>query len=108
MVRGDIEISRKKLSMGVSLRYTSRMENIDKIFVGGLLDLAFPPGLGIGDYRKYHNHGDMIIDLRTSYTLAKNDQISVIIKNVFKYIYMQRPGDMQPPRVFVLQGSFKF
>ena len=108
LIRGDVEIERKKLSFGFSIRYNSRMENIDKIFTSGLLDVSFPPGLGIGDYRKYHNNGDLVSDLRTSFRITKNIEISFIAKNVFNYIYMQRPADMQPPRTFVLQGGFKF
>lgn len=108
MIRADIEISRKKFSVGASMRYNSRMENIDKIFTGGLLDAAFAPGLGIGDYRKYHNRGDLVIDLRISYSITKNVQLSFIIKNVSNHIYMQRPADMQPPRTFALQGSVRF
>ena len=84
------------------------MENIDKIFTGGLLDVSFPPGLGIGDYRKYHNEGDFISDIRTTFRFTKNIEISFIVKNLLNYIYMQRPADMQPPRTFVLQGGFRF
>lgn len=108
LVRVDIEIEYKKLSVGFGIRYNSRMENIDKIFTGGLLDVSFPPGLGIGDYRKYHNKGDLVSDIRASFIITKNIQISFIVKNLFNYIYMQRPADMQPPRTFVLQAGFRF
>lgn len=108
LIRGDIDIEWKKFSFGGSVRYNSRMENIDKIFTSGLLDVSFPPGLGIGDYRKYHNHGDLVIDLRTSYIFFNNIKITFVVKNVINYIYMQRPADMQPPRTFVIQGSVKF
>ncbi len=108
LIRGDFDIEWKKFSFGGSVRYNSRMENIDKIFTGGLLDVSFPPGLGIGDYRKYHNHGDLVIDIRTSYMFFNNIKITFVVKNAINYIYMQRPADMQPPRTFVLQGSVKF
>ena len=108
LVRGDVEIEYKRLSIGLGIRYNSRMENIDKIFTGGLLDVSFPPGLGIGDYRKYHNKGDFVSDIRTTFRFTKNIEISFIVKNLLNYIYMQRPADMQPPRTFVLQGGFRF
>jgi outer membrane receptor protein involved in Fe transport len=108
MLRGDIELDWKKISIGTSVRYNSRMENIDKIFTGGWLDFLFYPGLGIDDYRKYFTNGDIVFDFRSSYEFNKNFQLSFIVKNVFNYIYMQRPADMQPPRTFVLQASFKF
>ncbi len=108
MIKGDLEVSRKKAAIGFSLRYTSRMENIDKIFNEGLLDAAFPPGLGIGDYRKYHKGGDLVVDCRVSYDVVKSIRLSFLVKNIFNHIYMQRPADMQPPRTFTLQVSAKF
>ncbi len=108
MIKGDLDLSRKNFSIGASIRYTSQMVNIDRIFMGGLLDIAFPPGLGIADYRKYHNKGDIILDVRVSYRLPKNITAALIVKNATNRIYMQRPADMQAPRVFVLQAGIKF
>jgi outer membrane receptor protein involved in Fe transport len=108
MLRANAGIKWKKLLLGVDIRYNSRMENMDKIFVNGLLDLAFPPGLGIGDYRTHHNHGDIVFDTRIAYDLSKNFNLAFIVKNVFNYIYMQRPADMQPPRSFALMVSARF
>ena len=108
MLKGDLAIEWKKFELGMSLRYASRMENIDKIFVSGLLDLAFPPGLGIDHYRKYHRHGDAVYDLRSSWTISEHVKLSFIVKNLTNYVYMQRPADMQPPRQFVGQVNFTF
>lgn len=107
MFKGDIDIRWKKFSVGMTIHYASRMENVDKIFVSGLLDFAFPPGLGIKHYRDHHPGGDAVYDLRTVYTISKNVRLSFIVKNLFNYIYMQRPADMQPPRVFVGQVVFE-
>ena len=108
MFKADLNIQRKKFEVGLSVRYSSRMENIDKIFVSGLLDLAFPPGLAIGHYRKYHRQGDYIYDFRSSWAVSKHVKLSFIIKNMLNYIYMQRPADMQPPRQWVGQVNFSF
>lgn len=108
MWKADVEWSLGRFSTGVSVRYFSRMENIDRIFVGGLLDFAFPPGLGIGHYRKHRTGGDMIFDYRISCRVHKNVSAAFIVKNVFNYIYMQRPADMQPPRLFTGQLNFTF
>ena len=108
MTRADMEIKRKRFSIGLGLRYTSRMENIDRIFVSGLLDFAFSPGLGIGDYRNYNRNGDYIFDFRTAYDITKFFKLALIIKNFSNHIYMQRPADMQPPRTFALMAGFKF
>jgi outer membrane receptor protein involved in Fe transport len=106
MIKGDLGVAYKMFEVGFSIRYSSRMENIDKIFISGLLDFAFQPGLGIGHYRKYHRHGDTIYDLRTSWTISDNVKLSFIVKNLTNYIYMQRPADMQPPRIFIGQVNF--
>ncbi len=110
MVKGDVELGWKKWSLGGSVRYNSRMQNIDKIFTirNGLLDFAFPPGLGIADYLKYRGKGDLIIDSRVSYKASKYFEVQFIVKNLLNYIYMQRPADMQPPRTFVLQTGLRF
>ena len=110
MVKGDVELGFKKWSLGGSVRYNSRMQNIDKIFSirNGLLDFAFPPGLGIADYRKYHDKGDLITDARLSFSASKKIEVQFIVKNLFNHIYMQRPADMQPPRTFVFQVGLRF
>jgi outer membrane receptor protein involved in Fe transport len=111
MVRGDVEIKRKNISLGSSIRYTSRMENIDRIFTApglNVLDVLFPPGLGIADYRKHFPNGDVIIDFRIGYDFNKHFTLTGVVKNAFNHIYMQRPGDMQAPRVFALQAVATF
>jgi outer membrane receptor protein involved in Fe transport len=105
MAKADLEVSFFRFALGGSLRYYSRMQNIDKIFTSGVLDLAFPPGLGIQDYRNYHDRGDIIVDTRLSANLPHDIKLSFIVKNVFNHIYMQRPADMQPPRTFALQAG---
>lgn len=108
MIKADLGIEWKRFELGVSVRYSSRMVNIDKIFVSGLLDLAFPPGLGINHYRTYHREGDSVYDLRSSWAPSDHVKISFIVKNLTNYIFMQRPADMQPPRQFVGQVNFTF
>ncbi len=105
MVKADVELEWRKFSAGLSMRYHSRMVNIDKIFVNGTLDYAFPPGLGIAHYRQYRIEGDAVFDLRTAIQLNKAIRISFIVKNLFNHIYMERPADMQPPRIYVLQAG---
>lgn len=102
LVRFDAELVWKAYSLGANVRYNSFMENIDRIFVTGLFDFAFPPGLGIGHYRKFRNKGDPVVDLRAGWQASKHFRASVVVKNVFDYVYMARPADMQPPRVWVL------
>lgn len=103
MGKADLEFNFRKFSLGGSLRYNSKMENIDYIFLTPLFDQISPPGLGIGDYRLQHDRGDLVLDARAGYQLNKNVKATFIVKNVTNYIYMQRPADMQAPRIFFFQ-----
>ena len=108
MVRADLELGYHRLTLGISFRYTSRMVNIDRIFENPLIDNSFPPGLGIGHYRANHKTGDSIYDLRAAWQVQKNIRFSVIVKNLFNHIYMDRPARYEDPRVWVFQLGFKF
>ncbi|GAB4141143.1 MAG: hypothetical protein Fur0041_16350 [Bacteroidia bacterium] len=96
----DAEASYKMFSLGMSMRYNSFMENIDKFF-----EAALP---GIKDYRINNKHGDIVFDSRLIYRLNETARISVIVNNVFNREYTSRPADVQPPRTFILQLQVKF
>jgi outer membrane receptor protein involved in Fe transport len=98
LARIDAEITRHKTSFGISGRYNSFMVNIDKIF-----ETAVP---GIQHYRTNRPDGDLVFDSRLRYAFNQHWTASFICKNVFNYIFMQRPADMQAPRTFVLQVNF--
>jgi outer membrane receptor protein involved in Fe transport len=102
IAKGDISIGYKKVAVGFSMRYNSFMKNIDKIFVTNLGGVEVTPG--VDHYRKYHRKGDYIFDARASYQVTSKVKLSFIVNNVLNHIYMGRPSDMQPPRMFILQG----
>ena len=101
LVRLDAEFIRKKIGFGTSIRYNSFMVNIDKIFTYNIGTLN-----GVQNYRDHRQQGDLICDMRISYRFARYLKAAFICKNVFNYIFMQRPADMQPPRTFVLQVNY--
>lgn len=103
----DAELNHPHWMLGASIRYMSFMENIDKIFVSGLFDFAFP-GFGVKEYRESHEHGDAVVDLRTGWKFASGLKASVIVKNLLNNAFMQRPADMQMPRQFIVQLSADF
>ena len=105
LVRADLELSYRRIGFGMSCRYNSFMQNIDKIFVHPISNLIAP---GIKHYRDNRTGGDLIFDLRCSYNLTKEVKMAFIVKNVLNYIYMQRPADMQPPRTFTGQLTVAF
>ncbi len=97
MVKSDVNVEKKKFSMGFSSRYNSFMENVDLVFLNPLFLK------GVADYRKTHNKGDVVFDARAGYRLHPNTRLSLISKNVLNREYMGRPADMQPMRSFVAQ-----
>ncbi len=100
--KADIQFEYKKWSTGVSVRATSYMENIDRIF--GDNEGNFP---GMKKYRKEHDKGDAIVDFRLAYQVHKTVKMAFVINNVFNREVMGRPADLLPPRVFVLQLTVK-
>ncbi|HEY0029431.1 MAG TPA: TonB-dependent receptor [Bacteroidia bacterium] len=97
--KADVELGYKKLSMGLSLRANSFMENIDRYFV-----VFFK---GMQEYRAAHDQGDYIFDYRIAYQLNKTAKVTFIVNNMFNREVMGRPMDIQPPRVFAFQLTVK-
>ena len=107
MFKGDVEVLYGKWNVGVSCRYTSFMKNIDRVFedalIGGEEILR-----GLKNYRIINNKGIAVVDMRFGYKVNDKIQISVIINNAMNVEYMSRPGAIQPPRMFMIQGMFRF
>jgi len=100
MAKADVQaLLFKHVAIGMSMRYYSFMESIDRIF-----EIRIP---GVEHYRDHHHYGDWIFDARVGYEFLSRFKISFIVRNVFNHEYMGRPADMQPPRSFTLQASIK-
>jgi outer membrane receptor protein involved in Fe transport len=107
LAKADIEINWKNLSFGLSSRYNSFMKNIDKVFEDPIVGETYIlPGLK--KYRQNNRKGNLVFDFRVGYKLNDNFRIGLIANNVFNEEYMTRPGDIQPPRNFMLQLQMKF
>jgi TonB-dependent SusC/RagA subfamily outer membrane receptor len=106
LVRADVEVSYRRIGFGISCRYNSFMQNIDKIFVHPVFGSIVAPG--VAHYRESHTNGDLVFDMRCSFKLTKEVKLAFIVKNIFNYIYMQRPADMQSPRTFTGQLTVAF
>jgi iron complex outermembrane receptor protein len=103
LIRGDIEFSYKKLSVGYTLYYGSWAEKIPEIF--SLASFLF--GYDFNAYAKEHRYGDWVMDARCSYELSNKIKLSFIAKNATNHIYSTRPGVMEAPRNFTLQLRIK-
>lgn len=107
LVKADVEVEWKGISLGFSARYNSNMINIDRVFeeeiVAGTYILP-----GLADYRKRFNKGNLVFDARLAYGFAEHYRVSLIVNNFLNEEYSSRPGDVQPPRNFILQLQMKF
>jgi iron complex outermembrane receptor protein len=103
----DVEANYLKYSSGISCRYNSFMENIDRVFEQPIAGSTYIlPGLE--EYRKKYNKGVFVIDFRLGYKLKDNFRIGLIANNIFNAEYSSRPGDIQAPRNFMAQLQMKF
>lgn len=115
LFKGDLQLDYKKLSFGISARYNSFVENVDKTFEElqvnlGTVTLNFGDYIlpGLPEYRDENDHGNLIFDTRLSYQLNESSRFALIVNNVFNREAMGRPGDILPPRTFLVQYSLNF
>ncbi len=120
LVKLDVEANYKKFSVGVSCRYNSFMENIDKIFEVSAEEAIFGAEIaanmedqtfilpGLAQYRQKFNKGNTVFDFRLGYKLNENFRFGLIANNVLNAEVTTRPGDIQPPRNFMAQIQMKF
>ncbi len=111
MMKGDVELRIYKFSLGVSYRFYSKMQNIDKAFEGleTLTD-------GFSDYVEkikgvnfWKSHDNIQVwDARLSYQITTKQKVSVVCNNVFNVAYSLRPLKIEPPRNTALQYVLTF
>lgn len=121
LLKNDIQLDYKFISLGYSVRYQSKTENIDRRFVQSLfheyndfangtnwdeLDETYVlPGLrqNFSAFRKSF----WVHDARISFNLNRNLKVSFIVNNFTNEEYQNRPGDMRPPTQYIGQLSIK-
>jgi len=82
------------------------MEQVDETFTSSFLGNLILPGYG--DYRNARRMGDYILDLRVAFTASKNAKVSFLMNNALNREYSNRPGNVLPPRTFLIQYSLNF
>lgn len=107
LVKADVEVEWKGVSLGVSCRYNSNMKNIDWVFEneisGGIYVLP-----GLKAYREKYDKGALVFDARVGYSINKKFRLGFIVNNILNNEYSSRPGDVMAPRNFILQLQMKF
>ncbi|HJN06203.1 MAG TPA: TonB-dependent receptor [Bacteroidales bacterium] len=106
-IKMDVELNCKRFSAGFSLKYFSKIENLDKA-IFDFEDATVASGGTTQPilYRKYyetHNNGNVVIDNRISYELGLRHKVSLITSNLLNRMYSLRPLKAEPMRNISLQ-----
>ena len=100
----------KKLSIGFSAKYFSKIVNMDKI-IFDFEDLTHMyPVLQDLYYKRYYEsnrNGNWIFDARISYLLKDKHRFAIIGSNILNRTYSLRPLKIEQPRTVMLQFTLK-
>ncbi len=108
-IKMDLEFVFKSFSYGISARYFSKIENLDKaifdfedatVSTGGTLQPIL-----YRDYYENHNNGNLVVDMRISYAINLKHKVALISDNIFNRRYSLRPLKAEPMRTVMLQYS---
>lgn len=112
--KADVEVSFKGFAVGYTIKYFSKMENLDRAIIdfenvtlntgGSLQPVLF------SEFYEQNNNGNIIMDLRVSYGMGKKykHKVSIVCKNLTNRLYSLRPLKIEAMRSTVLQYSFSF
>jgi len=106
-IKGDIEFRYKSFAYGASVKYFSKIENLD-LAIFKFEDVTTQSGGSYQPilYRNYfynHNNGNIIFDMRLSYSFREHHKIAIISDNIFNRWYSLRPLKAEPMRNITLQ-----
>ncbi len=109
-VKSDFEVQFYFFTIGLSYIYNSRVINIDKAFEGELIPGVSSSNLlpGLKAYRKEHDKGYHVLDLRMLFDINKNHRIGLFVNNILNSEYMTRPGFIEAPINVAVQYFLKF
>lgn len=110
-VKIDMEYTlAKKLSIGFSAKYYSKIVNMDRVikdFEELTQALDFMQNLRYMDYYNSHRNGNWIFDARISYLLKDKHRFAIIGSNILNKTYSLRPLKIEAPRTVMLQYTLK-
>lgn len=109
-VKGDVEITfNKKFAIGMSVKYFSKIVNMDGVIEEFELSTVGPfvQNIRYMDYFAAHRFGNWIFDARIAYNITEEHKIAVIGSNIFNRSYSLRPLKIEPPRSIMLQYTLK-
>ncbi|MBB77859.1 MAG: hypothetical protein CL844_02520 [Crocinitomicaceae bacterium] len=110
-LKGDIEFNlANKISLGVSVKYFSKIENMDLViqdFEELTQDLSYIQNIEYMDFYNSRRNGNWIFDIRLSYSINPMHKLAFISANVANRTYSLRPLKIEQPRTIMLQYTYK-
>lgn len=110
-VKGDIEFTFfKKFSVGGSVKYFSKIENMDLViqeFQEFTEDLTYVQNIEYMNYYNSNRRGVWIFDARISFNLNEKHKLAIISANIANKTYSLRPLKIEQPRTVMLQYTYK-
>jgi len=107
LIKGDVALSYKKASFGVTIVYGSYPENIPSTERLAVDLISGELGATVR-YGEAHQKGDLVINLRASYQILKQLKATFIVNNISNKIYAYRPSAVEPIRNFTVKLSATF
>lgn len=101
----DVSYAGKRLEGGISWRYSSHIDNIDKAFVDQFFETFVVKGIQQG--MDLNPKGVWVTDVRVSYWITSKIRFGLIINNLGNKEYVVRPADIAPPRMVMGQLKLK-
>lgn len=101
--RADVQLDYRKVFGGISVRYNSHVQNIDKAFVD--LDDDGTLVTGARGWMETHQSGTTIVDARAGLNLSKQLRVALIVNNLTNEVYSLRPLSIEAPRSMQVQLS---
>jgi iron complex outermembrane receptor protein len=106
-VKADLEFYTRIFSIGFTVKYFSRIVNLDKAIedfekatesAGGTVQ-----PVRYMDYFYNHNNGNTVMDVRIAAELSEKHKISLVSNNILNRWYSLRPLKAEPMRTIMLQ-----
>ena len=96
LAKFDINIERNRTVTGFSLRFNSKMDNIDIAFIEPLFDIY----LGTTSAWNRLNKNCVMVDYRLGYDITEEARVSFNIDNIFNTEQSLRPAALSAPRTY--------
>ena len=100
----------KKLSIGMSAKYFSKMINMDAIikdFEEVTINNELIQDLRYMDFFNSHRFGNWIFDARLSYNVNETHKLALIGSNILNRTYSLRPLKIEAPRTLMVQYTYR-